>query len=145
MDCGLYVECPACGYRRTFLPGAVPGYSSIDEVTGLIHHTRRQQVQELLSCHHVKDAEYGYRIYRCEECRALRRRFYVRVVYDENRVYETTFDCEKCTRQMTEVTEISDAGGYGCPKCGSRDLETLELIPMEWPGAERPARERGRG
>jgi len=111
-------------------------YGSLAHVIDLVHYTRRKKIRDILHNHTVipgswehPNPYYTHSCYRCDKCNRLYNRFYVKIQYDNDFIYETIFKCNLCKNQLKEFdpASISD---LQCPKCGKTSLITSG--EMDW-------------
>lgn len=134
MGSGIYALCQNCGYKRNFNLGVGMAYSSLENVIDLVPSKDRELVLDILRNHKVIQCAYWHRLFRCQSCNRLYGRFYVRIEYDNNKVYELKFNCSKCKTELQVVDaveilenmedELDEEGlkNYPCPKCGKTEL-----------------------
>lgn len=119
---GIVIQCQACGMNRTFLVGVGMEYASAETIMPLLQLKDRSQIQQILDNHSVSSSEWAHVILVCAQCNRLYNRFYVRLSYDHDRVYETQFSCSKCGNTLTRLNDLGEIKHYPCPKCGKRSL-----------------------
>ena len=94
----------------------------------VVRYTRgnaRRTLQDIVENHRVDSAEYGPRLLACPRCDTLHERFYVRVDYDEGKLYqgklfETEFRCGRC--QTPLIDPQKPITRYRCSECGDYAL-----------------------
>ena len=133
MGIGISVLCQNCGYEKKFTLGVGMLYSSLEKVIHLVPYRSREKVLDILRNHKVNKGEfrnplYDHRLFRCLSCNQLHGRFYVKIEYDDNKVYETKFNCSKCKKELKAVENEEDVKNYPCPKCDKTDLSMQEDV-----------------
>lgn len=121
----IQTECRNCHGEFRFLQGIGQGYWSLEDV---LCHTQggvRRALREILDKYEIASAEYGHRLFSCPSCGTLHERFYVRVDYGIQKVYETAFRCGDCRSLLEERTEAVER--HRCPDCRA---EALEVGPV---------------
>jgi hypothetical protein len=126
MGSEITVECTNCHSAKSFTLGVGFLYSSLRSVMNVIHYKRRPLISEILDNHDVHATDYEHRIYRCPKCNRLYERFYVKILYDQNDVYETIFRCGKCRITLEQVKDEMEASSYPCAFCGQKALLVKE-------------------
>ena len=66
-----------------------------------------------------------HQIYLCEECGDFRNVFWVRIIYDDDQIYETQFNCVSCHKPMVNLSDQIQQTKC-CPLCGSDHLSCLD-------------------
>lgn len=131
------VTCLECNFTKQFDLGVGVMYSSLEEVFDeCVHFTIKKKLREILTKHDVSEKEFEHRLYRCEKCNALHERFWVRIKYDGDKVYEPEFRCTNCSNQITpvelpegKVLELVIEESFSCPRC---DKKALSVQVSEW-------------
>lgn len=131
MGNGYAVSCDNCGFDKRFIVGTGNRHSSLEAVIDQIHHMRRTKVLKLLNEHTVHETGYEHRIYRCECCGQLRNSFWAKIVYDDDEVYETNFQCGKCHKPMTNMSDHNQLRNESCPCCGNKKLRVVEDLLLD--------------
>jgi DNA-directed RNA polymerase subunit RPC12/RpoP len=126
MGSDITIKCSNCQSVESFMLGEGFMYSSLKNVLNLVHHKRRRRISEILNNHDVLDTEYEHRLYRCPECNRLYGRFYVKIFYDGDRVYETNFQCATCRTPLEHVQNEMETASYPCAFCGQKSLSVIE-------------------
>jgi hypothetical protein len=123
---GIVIGCKACGMERTFLVGVGMKYSSLETIMPLLQPKDRTQIQQIFDNHSVSLREWSHGIFVCAVCNRLYNRFYAKITYDHDMVYETAFSCSKCEPRLTLLNDLGEIKHLPCPKCGKRSLEFRE-------------------
>ena len=89
MGSGVTLICPESSYKKSFGFGVGFAYSSLENVIDLVHHKRRPIIQDILDNHEVGGTQYEHALFACKKCGELYGRFYVRIEYDDGKVYES--------------------------------------------------------
>ena len=115
------VSCSSCGFGNGYYIGVGKSYKTLQDAIDKIQPKRRSKVIELLEKHTVLETDFEHRIYLCERCGESRNSFWVKIVYDDDQVYETESRCNKCNQAMVNISDqIKD--NKVCPYCGSDNL-----------------------
>ena len=122
MGFGFAISCGSCGFEKCFVVGTGPKYSSLKAAIDQLHHMRGPKVLELVNEHEVHETDFDHRIYHCRSCGQLRNSFWVRIVYDDDQVYETHFLCGKGHRPMKPIREYCQLTKIPCPCCNANKL-----------------------
>ena len=112
--------------NRTFLMGVGMKYSSPETILSLLQPKDRTQIQQIFDDHSVSSREWSHVIFVCDQCNRLYNRFYVKLTYDRDLVYETQFSCSKCGHKLKGVNDLGEIKSFLCPRCGKRSLEFRE-------------------
>lgn len=136
MGTGIQIECGACGYCEWFSLGVGMMYGSLEAVKSLIPVGQRKKVMEILQNEEVRAADHYHALYACDKCHGLYGRFYVKIAYGKNQVFETVFRCPRCKVPLrdTEFTyeeedeELPTLKTWPCPKCGKHELRVAEMM-----------------
>ena len=99
---------------------------SIEYAFSQIHPKRRSKLLKLMNEHSVHASDYEHRVYRCEQCGQLRNAFWIKLVYDEGKIYETTCLCAKCHEGMVNLSDYHQLNNKSCPCCGEKKLHVIE-------------------
>jgi phage FluMu protein Com len=105
-------------------------YAGLIYVMDRIHHKRRAIIKDILNNHMICDTEYEHDLFHCEKCGKLYERFYVRIEYDDNEVYESVFKCKQCQTILRRVPE-EDHRSLECPSCKQATLTTNEYLDWD--------------
>ena len=84
-------------------------------------------ILELLDKHKVHESNFEHRINLCEQCGESRNSFWVRIIYDDDQIYETEFKCDRCHKTMVNISD-QIKGSKTCPCCGSENLSCAEVL-----------------
>ena len=122
MGYGILITCKNCDYSKEFELGIGENYSSLEVVQKQLHYTRRSKVKEILENHDVKGTDYAHELYHCPICHSLYEQFYIKIVYDNNQIYETGFGCSNCGKVLKRLRE-EDVPKYPCCNCGEFTLK----------------------
>ena len=118
-------SCSSCGFGNGFYVGVGKSYKTLKDAIGKVHPKRRSMILELLDKHTVHDSDFEHRIYLCEQCGESRNSFWVRIVYDDDQNYETEFRCNRCNKDMVNISDQIHHTKT-CPCCGSDNLSCAE-------------------
>jgi len=121
MGQGFGILCRNCGARDEFLIGVGFMYSSLDRILPIVNRKTRQKLTDILSRQTIHDEEYEQVLLSCPDCNTLHNRFYVKVVYGNNEVFETKFRCGKCRKALVSANKSIER--YRCKECGYEALE----------------------
>lgn len=131
MGSGINVSCESCDYNKEFFLGIGELYSSLENVINCIHYRRRPEVLDILQNHKVDQCYYEHKLYGCSNCAGLYERFYVKINYDDGKVYETDFMCGKCKTALVEVKDIGEVNNRPCPECSQQTLRVHEHLDWD--------------
>ncbi len=120
------IKCARCGFDKHFIWETTVGCRSPEVALEQIHHMRRSKVRKLLEEHAIRQFSYQHRIYRCESCGQLRNAFWLKIVYDQNEIFETHFQCGQCRLPMKPVANYPQLNQMRCPCCGSSQLRIAD-------------------
>lgn len=128
MGTEISVLCRNCEYERKFTLGVGMYYSSLDKIIDVVHYWNRERVLEILRNHKVTQSEYYHGLFLCLSCNQFHGRFYVRIEYDDDKIYETKFKCNKCKTELEPIEDEENVKNYPCPKCGEIELYIREDV-----------------
>ena len=126
MGGSIETYCQNCHETEHFTTGVGFMYSSLEKVIRFTSGNIRIKLQDIVSNHTVTYSDYEHRALACPSCNTLHERFYVRVNYDSDKLFETTFNCGKCRAGLVEMNKL--VGEFSCGKCGGQSLEELPGI-----------------
>ena len=126
MGGSISTHCRNCNHTEEFITGVGFSYSCLEEVISCTTGNTRTKLQDIVSHHSITESDYEHRVLACPGCNTLHERFYVRVAYDEDELFETKFKCGKCRAGLVAVDKPVEE--YSCGKCGSQSLEELPGI-----------------
>ena len=118
-------SCSSCGFGSGFYVGVSKSIKTLKDALVKVHPKRRLKVFELLDDHTVHDADFEHRIYLCQHCGDVRNPFWVKIVFDDDSIYETEFKCVRCHNAMVNVTDQIKQS-KACPCCGSDKMSYAE-------------------
>ena len=122
MGHGILVSCENCQYSKEFELGVGMQYLSLENVQNQIHYTRRTKVKEILGNHDIKDTDYAHELYHCRSCHSLYERFHIKILYDNNQIYETAHACSMCGKILVRIKE-EEVSKMPCCSCGGCSLK----------------------
>jgi len=123
MGIGVQVTCKRCGWSRDFALGSGMFCGDVHHTIRFLPHRCRPEVEDILSNHPVDEHESDHVVYVCEQCGALKERFWMRLRYAGDRTFETHYDCHKCRRRMSRIAD-EEIERQRCPECGLRELKS---------------------
>jgi DNA-directed RNA polymerase subunit RPC12/RpoP len=123
-------SCSSCGFGNGFYVGVGRSYKTLQDVIAKVHPKRRSTILEILDKHKIHEADFEHRIYLCEQCGDPRNVFWVRIVYDDDQIYETQFKCVRCHKTMVNLSDQIQQT-KSCPLCGSGNLSCVEGLLWE--------------
>lgn len=119
------VSCSSCGFGNGFYVGLGKSHKTLEDVIAKVHPKRRSKIIELLEKHTVRETDFEHRIYLCEQCGESRNSLWVKILYDNDQIYETQFKCDRCNKAMVNISgQIKES--KACPCCGSDNLSYAE-------------------
>ena len=134
MGHGLSTRCKQCGREDTYMLGVGMAYYCLDNVLNCLPPRNREKVRKILAKCEMGRTEYEHRLYTCPACFTLHDKFFVRIEYDAGKVFETSFRCGRCRRQLRPANGNDSGkiylGPFLCKSCGQRALE--ETIGLNW-------------
>jgi hypothetical protein len=128
MGRSISTHCRNCDEINQFTIGVGFFHSSLDKAIHCTNGNVKNRLQEIVSNHSISDADYEHRVLVCPICNTLHERFYVRVNYDEDKVFVTNFRCGKCRTALVELDKPVEE--CNCSMCGSQSLE--EFPGIDW-------------
>jgi hypothetical protein len=128
MGGSISTHCRNCNHTEEFITGIGFSYFSLEKVIQFTTGNTRTKLQDIVSNHVLTDADYEHRVLACPSCNTLHERFYIKVVYDEGKVFGTKFRCGKCRVGLAEMDKPVE--GYCCGSCGRKSLE--EFLGINW-------------
>ena len=121
MGHGIIIKCGHCSKSNEYILGVGMVYDSLKNVISNLHPPKRQEVEEILNNHVVKQTSFSNELYLCEKCYRIYERFYVNIDYDEDKSYVTEYECNKCGELLTGISEES-IPSIPCANCGKKAL-----------------------
>jgi len=119
------ISCSSCGFGNGFYVGVGKSCKTLEDAISKVHPRRRSKILDLLDQHTVHEADFEHRIYLCEQCGEGRNVFWVKIIYDDDQIYETEYRCDRCHKTMVNISEqIKES--KTCPYCGSDNLRCVE-------------------
>ena len=123
MGYGFKIKCRSCDFEEEFFLGTGMMYYPLEK---LIHEVvkdkrARGEILEILENYKVNEHNFGYELFRCEECDKLYRKFNVELNYDEGKIYKYDHKCTKCKKPLKVVDE-KEIEDEKCPKCHHNEL-----------------------
>lgn len=121
MGSSIDTVCKHCGEYESYILGVGIEYANLDAVIPITTGYVRRTLKEIIGNNAIVDADYEHVLYACEKCNTLHSRFWVRVEYDEDKVFETSFRCGKCRSGLVRAKQPIES--YACKKCGRQELK----------------------
>jgi DNA-directed RNA polymerase subunit RPC12/RpoP len=88
----------------------------------------RAKVLDILQNHDVKCCNYEHKLYVCSHCSALEDQFYITIEYDEDEIFEISFECRICKAPLDAAPEDFNVEQWPCPRCGNRTLKICDEL-----------------
>jgi DNA-directed RNA polymerase subunit RPC12/RpoP len=105
------------------MTGVGMDYGSLMDVIDIIKNKSvKVQISEILKYHKVNEENFTHNIYICNKCGNLYERFFVKLNYDDNQIFETVFSCYKCRKPLFLVENEEVLEKMPCPKCKNKAL-----------------------
>ena len=133
MGIGVAIHCSNCGYSDNFMLGVGMLWRSFDDVSCYLNNRDRQKILDILENHKANCPEdeiypdYENKLFRCDNCNCLLDAFYVKIMYDGKKLFETEFKCPKCKNKLKTINH-ERVVKYPCPECGKTTLEIKDRI-----------------
>jgi hypothetical protein len=128
MGGSISTHCRNCNETEQFTTGIGFCHSSLDKAIRCTSGNVKKRLQVIVSNHSITDADYEHRVLGCSNCNTLHERFWVRVKYDGDKIYETRFRCGKCRTGLVDMDKSIEE--YCCSNCGGQSLE--EFPGINW-------------
>ena len=117
----ISTQCHKCDDYEDFMIGVGMMYATLGDVLPCMKGKSKRVAKGIVTDVLPHEAEYEHQLLTCSKCDTLHSRFYLKVIYDEDKEYETIFRCGKCRTPLSKLTKpISE---HSCKKCGSHPLE----------------------
>ena len=131
MGHGVIISCQICGYSREFQLGVGMMSGSmknvIDFFPKILPRSKKSEVQNILQKHTVKQTDFSHELFQCRECNRFYDKFWVKIIYDNDQVYETDYRCNKCEGHLILISQ-DELPQTPCPKCGREGLSASENL-----------------
>jgi hypothetical protein len=127
MGHGITITCQFCSYSHEFTLGVGMEYSSLEKVIDIIPRSKRPDVQKIMDNHNIKQTQKAHELFQCQICNRLYDIFYVKIIYDNDQVYETDYRCYRCGGPLVLRNE-NDLSKLPCPRCGGEGLSASETM-----------------
>ncbi len=133
MGQGYGIECKKCSYTRSVRVGVGMFHYSLEQCIKSISKTEQIKIREIiLGKKNIIDEGEGESVFQCNKCFDIANKFQIKLIENNNTIYETKIVCYKCKIDMKLLPcdqEEDTIIGIKCPKCKSDDVSVgLEMM-----------------
>ena len=134
MGIGYGIGCNKCSYTRSLRVGVGMLHSSLEAKIESTSRNEQQTIKQIISGKQNLERESeGYSIFQCSKCCAIVNKFHIKIIENNQTLYETKTVCYRCKIEMQLLPCDQDEhiiNGIKCPKCKSEDVSVAE--EMMW-------------
>ena len=116
------VQCQHCQATEHYKIGHDDSEDSIEKAVEKLQGKTQIQVRSIIRKHQLDNAEYGFALFACPDCRILYNPYSVRVEYDNIMVFQPFHKCQRCNTTLIKAGE--DIESYACRQCGETQLRS---------------------
>ena len=126
MGTGYEMECNKCSFSRSLRVGVGMFHSSLEAEIESTSKKEQQTIKQIiLGKQNLISEGEGYSIFQCSTCYALVNKFHIKIIENNQTLYESKNQCFKCNTEMQLLSCDKDENtiaGIKCPKCKSDDV-----------------------
>lgn len=124
----LDTQCKHCHAKEHFKIGHDDKEDTIENAIDQLQGKTQIQVRSIIKKHSIDNAEYGFALFVCPECRILYNPYSVRVEYDNIMLFQPFHKCARCNTTLVKAREPVEA--YNCKQCGEKQLGNCSDISI---------------
>ena len=126
MGVGYEIGCNKCSSRRSVRVGVGMFHSSLEAEIESTSRKEQQTIKQIISGKQnlISEGE-GYSIFQCSTCCAIVNKFHIKIIENNQTLYQSKTQCFKCKTEMQLLSCDEDKDtieGIKCPKCKSDDV-----------------------
>ena len=126
MGSGYEIICKKCSFRRSLRVGVGMVHSSLEAEIESTSRKEQQTIKQIISGKQnlISEGE-GYSIFQCSTCCAIVNKFHIKIIENNQTLYQSKTQCFKCNTEMQLLPCDEDENtieGIKCPKCKSDDV-----------------------
>jgi len=126
MGTGYEIGCNKCSFRRSLRVGVGMVHSSLEAEIESTSRKEQQTIKQIISGKQnlISEGE-GYSIFQCSTCCAIVNKFHIKIIENNQTLYQSKTQCFKCNTEMQLLPCDEDENtieGIKCPKCKSDDV-----------------------
>jgi len=122
----LKISCESCNHSKEYMLGVGMIYSSLENVIEEVQTAKRGYVLSLLKRKDLIKTDYSHSLFACPKCEILYDRFSYKIVYGNNEVLESEYNCSRCKTKLILARE--NVSKYRCPKCNTYSLKKEKIM-----------------
>ena len=126
MGSGYEIKCKKCSFRRSLRVGVGMLHNSLEAEIESTSRKEQQTIKQIISGKQnlISEGE-GYSIFQCSTCCAIVNKFHIKIIENNQTLYQSKTQCFKCNTEMQLLPCDEDENtieGIKCPKCKSDDV-----------------------
>ena len=126
MGIGYEIGCNKCFFTRSLRVGVGMLHSSLEAEIESTSRKEQQTIKQIISGKQnlISEGE-GYSIFQCSTCCAIVNKFHIKIIENNQTLYQSKTQCFKCNTEMQLLPCDEDENtieGIKCPKCKSDDV-----------------------
>src|SRR5690625_1970823 len=102
MGTGINVQCVQCRYNGSFMLGTGAYYVLIENCLEAMPTKRVNEVNPLLQKYTMKNFEFAYKLFQCDDCLFLFDHSTLEVIFDNQMIYANRIECPACKKDLTD-------------------------------------------
>ena len=126
MGSGYEINCKKCSYTRSLRVGVGMLHSSLEAEIESTSRKEQQTIKQIiLGKQNLISEGEGYSIFQCSTCCAIVNKFHIKIIENNQTLYQSKTQCFKCNTEMQLLPCDEDENtieGIKCPKCKSDDV-----------------------
>ena len=126
MGIGYEIGCNKCSFTRSLRVGVGMVHSSLEAEIESTNIKEQQTIKQIISGKQnlISEGE-GYSIFQCSTCCAIVNKFHIKIIENNQTLYQSKTQCFKCNTEMHLLPCDEDENTIErikCPKCKCDDV-----------------------
>lgn len=127
MGLGIEIYCNKCSFAVTDSLTIGVSFGCFADIFTILHKRRQREITTILRTHTIQDFDYSLELLICGSCSKIHERFFVKMRYQQNNTYETTYKCPKCKQKLRLLSDTQNINKMLCPQCCNKSLSFSRL------------------
>lgn len=126
---GISIQCNKCGYSATLFEGLGNRNKDFENFRKRLNKSDNEFIDYILSKGTTKEVIYHDSYGRCDKCGDLSTINYIKIHYDEDKIFNLEYKCHVCEGKYIPVN-LEEVLNSNCPKCYNERFDSF--MSMNW-------------